>query len=1118
MRKEQANLLHYLRRVGASPETSDLLDCELLHLYATQHDEAAFRTLLRRHGPMVLGVCKRLLQNSHDAEDAFQATFLVLTRKIHSVRWRQSIGTWLYEVAQRLAREAKVRASRRQVHESRAPLRTSGDCLSEITGRELLAVLDEEMSRLPEKWRAPLVLCCLEGHSGEEAARQLGCSLSTLRRRLDQGRQLLHRRLTRRGVALSTAGLSAALLLENVTSAAVPAELATSTGRAALRLLAGESLAGVVSEQAQEWLEATMQTLKAGKVKWAAALLLLGVVSAGAGTLLYQAAAQAPGDRPPEAATPNRSEVPPKPRDAEGVDRLGDPLPPGAVARMGTVRLRTGNIVNSVAWTPGGKLLASAGEGRLIQIWDPTSGREVARLPVPNRVKCLTFSPDGKWLAATGDYAGINLWDAALFGKQDRPRQLAGLESGSCLAFAPNSKTLYSCGHDGFIRAWDMATGRELRRFGLREFVGKGGPWFTCIALDPDGSLLVSRNIALDGDNLQVVATHLWNPATGERLRQLGKTERATSGAESYSAVFASDGRTVAAVNDDGMKIWNADTGAEVAVLKVRSQRVAFAPDGKSLYGGHDGQLCQWAVPSGRLLRSFTGDCRSDSPIALSPDAKTLATGDRFSLAFWEVETGKRRHSWPGHDTEVWTLFFLNGGKELLTAGCGSPVHRWDLEGRPLGAWKQPEGWDGTTFALSPDGKTLAVQNNALQAQLVDPLTGTVRQSFNNHQRAERWRKDAYFQMQFAFSPDSRRVLSAASGIDMHVRLWEADTARETWSVATGKPDTLVQGFALSPDGQTMYLTSDPGPVKVYQVGKDQPQRQIGTGVIRSLCLSPDGRRLAGAGSDHLFIWDAATGAEVCRLPRPKVSELYNRRFLKFSPDGRMLAIWTGDEPTARCVEIASGQVRLETSGHLEMVLAAEFSADGRLLATGGTDTTVLLWDLRTLALASEPARNVDVEGLWSELAAPDARIAYRAVVRLQQLGPRAVPLLAERLKPEKIRPLAACLADLDDDDFPVRERATEELMGRTGDRGELEKALAATRSAEVRTRLQLILGRLGEYDPRKDERRLRSLRGLETLEGLGTPQARRIVETLARGAPEAELTREAAATLRRMR
>ncbi len=802
------------------------------------------------------------------------------------------------------------------------------------------------------------------------------------------------------------------------------------------------------------------------------------------------------------------------------LDRHGDPLPPGAVARMGTIRFRTGNHVNAIAWAPNGKLLAAAGEGKFIHIWDPASAKEVARLPtLANRVHCLTFSPDGKWLAVTGDYSAINLWDASQFGKQDKPRQIAGHEpAASSLAFAPDTKTLYSCGPDGSIRVWDVATGQELRRLKPGE-----GQWSACIALDRDGKLLVSRDIGRDGNSFQTVATTLWNPATGERIRQLGKTERATSFSSSYSAVFAPDGRTVATVSDEETKLWNVATGAEVAVLKVRCARIAFAPDGDTLHGiGYgDGRVHQWAVPSGRLLRSFATDRLYECPLALSPDGKTIATG-RPIVALWDVETGKPRHSWPGHDTAVWSLFFLNGDKELLTTSFDSAVYRWDLEGRLLGQWKPPLGqykqpancfW--TTAALSPDGKTLAIQNTELRALLVDPLTGQVRQSFNNHQD-QKWRHERYFPMQFAFSPDSRRVVSAAGGVDQHVRLWETDTAKELWNLKTGKPDTLIQGFALSPDGQTMYLTGDAGPVKVYEVGKAAVQRRIGAAkaVIRSLCLSRDGRRLAGAESENIVIWDTATGAEVCRLPRPHVSEMNNRRFMKFSPDGRMLALWSNEEePTVRCLEIASGQVRLQTAGHLEMVLGVEFSADGRHLATGSTDTTALLWDLRELALVGDTAKNVDPEKLWSELASPDAKIAHRATVRLQQLGPKAAELLADRLKPVANRPLAAWIAELDNEDFRVRERATEELSGRTADiRGELAQALAATKSAEVRGRIQGILDKLGE--PRKDVRRLRSLRGLETLEGIGTPQARRIVETLSRGAVDAELTLEAAAAL----
>jgi RNA polymerase sigma factor (sigma-70 family) len=1100
---------------GGQPGGSD---GELLRAFLESGHRPAFEEIVRRHGPMVLGVCRRSLGSLPDAEDAFQATFLLLLRRAASVRKASSLASWLHGVARRVAADARRAGRRRTHHERQAPAVDPPNPADRAALREVCLILEEEVNRLPATAREPFVLCCLEGLSCAEVATRLDLNEPAVRTRLSRARKLLRLQLARRGVSLGAA-LTAAALAPGAAGGAVPQALLTGTVQAAAHLAAGGALADAPGAAAVAAL------VERGSRAMTPALMKLVITAALALAAVVLAVAAQQGGEPPDKSKPAFVPAAPPAERQEAkpaLDRHGDPLPPGAVARMGTVRLRTGNTVYAVAWTPDGKLLATAGEGRLIQIWDPTSGKEVARLPAPaNRARCLIFSPDGKWLAATGEPSAIQLWDTSLFGKQDRPRELTGSGAASCLAFAPDNKTLYSCGNK-FIRAWDLATGRELRRFGP-PVPGKEDQWFTCIALDPDASLLVSRSIGLDGDRLQTVATHLWNPVTGKHIRQLGKTERGHFGASSYSAVFSSDGRTVAAVHDDGLKLWNADTGAELAVWKVEGQRVVFAPDGKSLYGAHNDRLCQWAVPSGDLLRKFDVGCSIYSPIALAPDGKTVASGEQLHIAFWDVKTGTRRHSWPAHDKAVWSIFFINGGKEMLTAGYDSPVHRWDREGRFLGAWKQPGDWGLRTAALSPDGKTLAVEDNQSRVLLVDPLTGAQRQSFNHHQD-RKWRPPTPFPMHFGFSPDGRRVVSAAGGVDRHVRLWEADTAREIWNMTTGKPESLVQGFALSPDGQTMYLAGDGGPVKVYEVGEappaGQPQRYIGAAqaVIRTLCLSPDGRRLAGVGKEHLFIWDAATGAEVCRLPRPPVTELYNRRLMKFSPDGRTLAIWTGDEPTVRYVEIASGQVRLETTGHLEMVLAVTFSPDGRYLATGGTDTTALLWDLRALALAGDRARNVDTATLWGELAAPDPRIAYRAVVRLQQFGPGAVTVLAERLKPDNRRPLAACLVDLDSATFRVRERATEELLGRGTDRGELVKALAATQSEEVRRRLRFVLDKLGDPDPRGDVRRLQSLRGLEALEGIGTPQARRVVEALAGGAPDAELTREAAATLKRLR
>src|SRR5262249_38323629 len=162
---------------------------ELLRRFTAGRDEAAFAVLVRRHGAMVLGVCRRVLANADDAEDAFQATFLALARKASAIRAGQSLGGWLYRVAYHAALKARRRAADRRGREGHAAARRPADPLEEVTGRELLALLDEEMQRLPERCRTPLVLCLLDGQTRDEVARRLGCSVSTLQRRVEEGKE-----------------------------------------------------------------------------------------------------------------------------------------------------------------------------------------------------------------------------------------------------------------------------------------------------------------------------------------------------------------------------------------------------------------------------------------------------------------------------------------------------------------------------------------------------------------------------------------------------------------------------------------------------------------------------------------------------------------------------------------------------------------------------------------------------------------------------------------------------------------------------------------------------------------------------------------------------------------
>jgi RNA polymerase sigma factor (sigma-70 family) len=258
-------VLRHIRGLAARPGADDR---RLLGRFAARRDEAAFAELVRRHGPMVLGVCRRVLRDAHDAEDAFQATFLVLARKAAAAGRGDSVGGWLYRVAYTTALKARASAAARRRHESQVRGRIPIDALDEVTGRELLAVLDEELSRLPERERAPLVLCYLEGKARDEAAAELGWSLGTLKRRLEEGRGRLRARLSQRGLALP-----AVLLAAGAAASAVPAALAAETSRAA---------AGGAAAQVVALAEAVIRATSVGKLKAVASAVVAAVLVAGA--------------------------------------------------------------------------------------------------------------------------------------------------------------------------------------------------------------------------------------------------------------------------------------------------------------------------------------------------------------------------------------------------------------------------------------------------------------------------------------------------------------------------------------------------------------------------------------------------------------------------------------------------------------------------------------------------------------------------------------------------------------------------------------------------------------------------------------------------------------------
>src|SRR5262245_27673191 len=195
--------LHQLKQLTDAQLGADLSDGQLLERFRLSGKGAAFALLLQRHGPMVLGACRRVLNHEQDAEDAFQATFLALARNAGSIRREASVGGWLFSVARRVALKAQRAAARRRAHE-RAGLPPAAPAAPELECEELRRALEEELGSLPEKYRGPVVLCHQQGKTHDEAARELGCPRTSLTSRLGRARELLHRRLSRRGLALST--------------------------------------------------------------------------------------------------------------------------------------------------------------------------------------------------------------------------------------------------------------------------------------------------------------------------------------------------------------------------------------------------------------------------------------------------------------------------------------------------------------------------------------------------------------------------------------------------------------------------------------------------------------------------------------------------------------------------------------------------------------------------------------------------------------------------------------------------------------------------------------------------------------------------------------------------
>jgi RNA polymerase sigma factor (sigma-70 family) len=634
-----------LRRDGAG-----LADAELLEQYVRWRDEAAFEALVRRHGPMVLGVCRRVLRNQADAEDAFQATFLVLVRKAASLRSPGTVSNWLYGVAHNTALKAKAMNRKRHTKEREVGRLPRAEAAEEVW-REVQALLDTELSRLPERYRIPIVLCDLEGKTIKEAGRHLGWPQGTVATRLARGRALLGQRLAKHDLVLSAGVLTAALSQGTATGTMAPS-LVLSTLDAARHFAPGQAAAaGVIWVKAATLAEGVLKTMVLNKLKVAALVLLTAaVLGGGAGFLAYRGMA----------VDPPRSQQ-------TGLGRGAQAQPTNAVAngdrpQEGPQRpqaLDLGGQPSVVAWSADGRVIATRTTRRekvqggndddfdyfsTIKIWDAQKRELTTSLgEVKNSgIIALALSPDGSTLAvsyrmtiAEGDR--IELWDA----RKGALKKTIEMEYGRGppnLAFSPDGKLLavtFGLGTSKLpsgVRLFDVRTGKEKQALvGHKHLV-------LSVAFSRDGSLLAT------GGDYHDRAVRLWQMATRKELRMLEGTSGSALG-----LAFSPDGKTLACADSGaGVRRWDVRTGEalpELPGVSTRTLSLAFSADGKLLAalgevekdGKRKREAKLWDLQTGELLRTW----EDVSCLAFGP-GRTIALGhDDKTIKLWDLAPGR---------------------------------------------------------------------------------------------------------------------------------------------------------------------------------------------------------------------------------------------------------------------------------------------------------------------------------------------------------------------------------------------------------------------------------------------------------------------------------------------
>jgi WD40 repeat protein len=802
--------------------------------------------------------------------------------------------------------------------------------------------------------------------------------------------------------------------------------------------------------------------------------------------------------------------------------------PPHALPGTAVLRLR-GRNSTAAAISQDGKTLACNFNGEnLVFLYDIATGKNVSSVQIGNNVRgpslitAIDFSPDGKHLAVLISNGTVQLQDWA---KNQEIRQFGtepgrlpvALNSNGVLTYAPNGKLLASSFVDlednvlkSSIKLWDPATGKEVHSLPL----ARAGRLFNSAVFSPDSSMLAF--VDTDG------ATKLVDTAAGRVVKtmQSGKMLLARQGSGS-SLVFAPDGKSLFQrdVNSEILREWNVATGAEVRQLTAGpTERRAIntvvgdnfvlnmAPNGKTLIiAGYDQMIHFIDVPSGKDLHptAVDGHLASVDFVQFSPDGQHLWThqaGDP-AISEWDAANGKGLGSMKA-TMGVGKPTVSANSRFVATLNPGQAGTRVldTVTGEFLCSIPPKQGGERRDMAVSPDGKVLALRSRVGQnIELYDTRTGKLQHTFAivTGDPARGAIIDAPILIAaptMLFAPDSRTLLAYSEPDKL--ACWDVATGKKLKTVAL--PERLRGGLSpitFSPDGRCLVFDLRDGTVVECELASGAERRVFGK-------ASPQPRV-----------------ATVVRLVRTVGT--FDAGKVAFSPDGTRLA-HAGTDRVVRVYDVTTGNELASFRGHIGDITAVAFAPDSKRLASASTDTTALIWDVSVVTAKPLPARSLtaaELEARWTALLDANAAKAFDALCELAATPKETIALLKNRVRPAPALDaelLQKMLAQLDSENFKERQQASAELL-KMGERvvPALEKALASQPSLELKRRLEYLLDRLA--GPKLTGEQVRTVRAVEVLERIGTREAGQVLESLAEGAPGALQTTASQAALERM-